>query len=319
MLRGPLSGELLRNTVELTVRSSLATAVIGTAAAWFVVRTDLPGARSGARSSCSRSRSRTSSSATPGTRCSPGFIGLRAAAHRDDARPLSAGLPARSPRHCGEPIRRLEESAARARLRRRGRRSGASCSRRSARLCSAGCSSSPWRCSRSSAPSRSSTSAPSPPRSSPSCGSTPLPRRRWRCCWSALGIVVLVGEVTGAGTAAGRAARGPQASRAPDRQRLGLAVAAGAARPAGPRGRRGRRTGRHARLLADALADHHPAGEHDAARGHAGDGPVRRRGGACSRRRWPLPVALLAAQRRGPDRPGRSRAAPSWCSRCPAS
>jgi iron(III) transport system permease protein len=38
----PLSGELLRNTVELTVLAAAATAVIGTAAAWCVVRTALP-------------------------------------------------------------------------------------------------------------------------------------------------------------------------------------------------------------------------------------------------------------------------------------
>ena len=38
----PLSGELLRNTVELTVLVAAATAVIGTAAAWCVVRTALP-------------------------------------------------------------------------------------------------------------------------------------------------------------------------------------------------------------------------------------------------------------------------------------
>ena len=38
----PLSGELLRNTIELTVLVAAATAVIGTAAAWCVVRTALP-------------------------------------------------------------------------------------------------------------------------------------------------------------------------------------------------------------------------------------------------------------------------------------
>ena len=38
----PLSAELLRNTVELTALVAVATAVIGTAAAWCVVRTALP-------------------------------------------------------------------------------------------------------------------------------------------------------------------------------------------------------------------------------------------------------------------------------------
>ncbi len=38
----PLSAELLRNTVELTALVAVATAVIGTAAAWLVVRTALP-------------------------------------------------------------------------------------------------------------------------------------------------------------------------------------------------------------------------------------------------------------------------------------
>ena len=38
----PLSAELLRNTVELTALVAVATAVIGTAAAWCVVRTSLP-------------------------------------------------------------------------------------------------------------------------------------------------------------------------------------------------------------------------------------------------------------------------------------
>jgi iron(III) transport system permease protein len=41
----PLSAELLRNTLELTALVSVATAVIGTAAAWCVVRTALPLAR----------------------------------------------------------------------------------------------------------------------------------------------------------------------------------------------------------------------------------------------------------------------------------
>jgi iron(III) transport system permease protein len=42
VLARPLTAELLRNTVELTVLVGLATGVIGTAAAWCVVRTDLP-------------------------------------------------------------------------------------------------------------------------------------------------------------------------------------------------------------------------------------------------------------------------------------
>jgi iron(III) transport system permease protein len=41
----PLTGSLLWNTVRLTVVVTLACAVIGTAAAWFVERTDLPGRR----------------------------------------------------------------------------------------------------------------------------------------------------------------------------------------------------------------------------------------------------------------------------------
>jgi iron(III) transport system permease protein len=41
----PLTGELLWNTVRLTVVVTAACAVIGTAAAWFVERTDLPGRR----------------------------------------------------------------------------------------------------------------------------------------------------------------------------------------------------------------------------------------------------------------------------------
>ena len=42
VLARPLTLELLRNTVELTVIVAVATGVIGTAAAWCVVRTDLP-------------------------------------------------------------------------------------------------------------------------------------------------------------------------------------------------------------------------------------------------------------------------------------
>ncbi|MGH3191836.1 MAG: hypothetical protein ACRDOL_32255, partial [Streptosporangiaceae bacterium] len=41
----PLTGTLLWNTVRLTVVVTLACAVIGTAAAWCVERTDLPGRR----------------------------------------------------------------------------------------------------------------------------------------------------------------------------------------------------------------------------------------------------------------------------------
>ncbi|MGI4816182.1 MAG: iron ABC transporter permease, partial [Janthinobacterium lividum] len=41
----PLVGELLVNTLLITVTSTLASAVIGTAAAWFVERTQLPGRR----------------------------------------------------------------------------------------------------------------------------------------------------------------------------------------------------------------------------------------------------------------------------------
>jgi iron(III) transport system permease protein len=38
----PLSGELLRNTIELAVMVTAATAVIGTATAWLIERTALP-------------------------------------------------------------------------------------------------------------------------------------------------------------------------------------------------------------------------------------------------------------------------------------
>jgi len=41
----PLTGELLWNTIRLTVVVTAACAVLGTAAAWFVERTDLPGRR----------------------------------------------------------------------------------------------------------------------------------------------------------------------------------------------------------------------------------------------------------------------------------
>jgi iron(III) transport system permease protein len=41
----PLTGTLLWNTVRLTVTVTILTAIIGTAAAWFVERTDLPGRR----------------------------------------------------------------------------------------------------------------------------------------------------------------------------------------------------------------------------------------------------------------------------------
>ena len=39
----PLVGELLVNTLMITVGATLASAVIGTATAWFVERTRLPG------------------------------------------------------------------------------------------------------------------------------------------------------------------------------------------------------------------------------------------------------------------------------------
>jgi iron(III) transport system permease protein len=42
VLARPLTAELLRNTVELTILVGLATGLIGTAAAWCVVRTELP-------------------------------------------------------------------------------------------------------------------------------------------------------------------------------------------------------------------------------------------------------------------------------------
>src|ERR1700683_3319664 len=42
LLFRPLVGRLLLNTISLIIASSLATAVIGTAAAWLVERTDLP-------------------------------------------------------------------------------------------------------------------------------------------------------------------------------------------------------------------------------------------------------------------------------------
>ena len=41
----PLTGQLLWNTVRLTIVVTSLCAVIGTAAAWFVERTDLPGRR----------------------------------------------------------------------------------------------------------------------------------------------------------------------------------------------------------------------------------------------------------------------------------
>ncbi|WP_042336958.1 ABC transporter permease [Paraburkholderia ferrariae] len=41
----PLVGELLVNTLSITVSATLASAVLGTAVAWFVERTDLPGRR----------------------------------------------------------------------------------------------------------------------------------------------------------------------------------------------------------------------------------------------------------------------------------
>jgi iron(III) transport system permease protein len=41
----PLVGELLVNTLTITASATLATAVLGTAVAWFVERTDLPGRR----------------------------------------------------------------------------------------------------------------------------------------------------------------------------------------------------------------------------------------------------------------------------------
>src|SRR5271163_1879622 len=43
LLFRPLVGRLLFNTVSLVIAASIATAVIGTAAAWLVERTDLPG------------------------------------------------------------------------------------------------------------------------------------------------------------------------------------------------------------------------------------------------------------------------------------
>jgi hypothetical protein len=43
LLFRPLVGRLLFNTVSLVIAASLASAVIGTAAAWLVERTDLPG------------------------------------------------------------------------------------------------------------------------------------------------------------------------------------------------------------------------------------------------------------------------------------
>ncbi len=43
LLVRPLVGTLLFNTVSLVIAASLASAVIGTAAAWVVERTDLPG------------------------------------------------------------------------------------------------------------------------------------------------------------------------------------------------------------------------------------------------------------------------------------
>src|ERR1700722_6742058 len=43
----PLVGELLINTLSITVSATLVSAVVGTAAAWFIERTRLPGGRRG--------------------------------------------------------------------------------------------------------------------------------------------------------------------------------------------------------------------------------------------------------------------------------
>jgi len=45
LLFRPLVGELLLNTLLIAISTALASAVVGTAAAWFVERTDLPGRR----------------------------------------------------------------------------------------------------------------------------------------------------------------------------------------------------------------------------------------------------------------------------------
>ena len=137
----------------------------------------------------------------------------------------------------------------------------------------------------------------SPPRSSPSCRSTSRPPRRWRCCWWRSGIVVLLGEALGSGPRRAGPLRRARLA-ATGTPRLGpwpIPVLLGPGR-AGRRGRR--RAGRHAGLLA----------------GHSQ--PRRcRPAPRCSPRRCTtaryaaaaavvatvaaVPVALLAAQRRG--------------------
>ena len=68
LLFRPLVGRLLFNTVSLVIAASFATAIIGTAAAWLVERTDLPGETFGPLSLPRPSPSRPSSPAMPGFR-----------------------------------------------------------------------------------------------------------------------------------------------------------------------------------------------------------------------------------------------------------
>jgi iron(III) transport system permease protein len=56
----PLTAELLRNTVELTALVAVASAMVGTAAAWLVTRTTVPLRKAWGCCWCCPSRSPTS-------------------------------------------------------------------------------------------------------------------------------------------------------------------------------------------------------------------------------------------------------------------
>ena len=305
----PLSAELLRNTVELAVLVTAATAVIGTAAAWCVERTALPLRRMWARAGgAARSPMPDFVVGYAWHSLSPGVHRLRARGRGHDPRPLPAGLPAggggaapHRPGPGGDAPRRSGWAG--------GRRSAGWCSRRSARRCCGGSlvvdAGAAGRVRRVRDPRLPDLHHRDLHRAA---GRPVRPPPALALLLVALGIVVLLGEAAGpAAAGSAGAARRPRARRR--RRRLGRGCCPILAALAALVGLAARRAGRHARLLARALATR----------------PRCPRAPPCSRR--PLataryaaaaaalataaavPVALLAAQRRGALAARRSSAA----------
>ena len=123
-----------------------------------------------------------------------------------------------------------------------------------------------------------------------------------------LGIVVLVSEALAGGR--GRISRSSsQAARPPGRGPPGLVARAGPARADRPGRHVGRRAGRHVGLLAHRVGPHDAAGQHHPAVGHPGHAPGMRR----PRPRWrPRPRSRSRCSPRGAaaGSPGCSSAAP---------